>query len=313
MPTYGKRPARGFSIPSHADLTRASHNGQIHHTSIRVATIPPRRPSQRLQFWCQAETYRSPATLASNNPDLMNFKFPPQWRVSISVAGTYPSICRRCGATADKRCGVTSRAIVTLVCLLLLPANLHGQRYSFKRYDQSSGLPNVSVQTLLQDRTGFLWIGTDNGLYRYDGRRYRTFSAADGLPGAHVVALHQTNDGTIWASTTTGLGRFRGDRFEAVDVSRDTLLETWPRTAGWLYAGTSTGLVVSIKAAGDTQSPSSACIPILETGLERPEVSPCPNPASSGMVAAGKSVASMANWWKPVPNGVYPMTIGKPS
>ena len=37
------------------------------------------------------------------------------------------------------------------------------------------GLTNLDVLSLLQDRTGFLWVGTDNGLYRYDGRHFRMF------------------------------------------------------------------------------------------------------------------------------------------
>ena len=115
---------------------------------------------------------------------------------------------------------MSPRTTGTLVCLLLLTAGLRGQRYSFKRYDQSSGLPNQNVRTLLQDRAGFLWIGTDNALYRYDGRQYRTFSTADGLPPARVEALHQSNDGTIWVATSSGLARLDGERFEIVSSLR---------------------------------------------------------------------------------------------
>jgi len=133
---------------------------------------------------------------------------------------------------------------------------LYGQRYSFKRYDQSSGLPNQNVRTLLQDRAGFLWIGTDNGLYRYDGRRYRTFSIVDGLPGARVDALHQTNDGTIWVATSAGLARLRGERFEALNIAPGRSVYALASDGlGRLYVGTGKGLLVSGKAAGATRKP----------------------------------------------------------
>lgn len=132
---------------------------------------------------------------------------------------------------------------VTVVCLAL--PSLLAQRYSFKRYDQESGLPDQSIRTLLQDRTGFLWIATDNGLFRYDGHRFRGYTQEDGLPASQVEALYQTTDGTIWAATIPGLARLKGERFEAVDISGKRgagalVSDSWGR----LYVGTWSGLVV---------------------------------------------------------------------
>ena len=49
---------------------------------------------------------------------------------------------------------------------------LLAQRYSFRHYGQSEGLKNLAIECLLQDETGFLWVGTQNGLFRLDGRRF---------------------------------------------------------------------------------------------------------------------------------------------
>src|ERR1700739_4226818 len=68
------------------------------------------------------------------------------------------------------------------VLLLLLARALAGQRYSFKEYGQDQGLTNLDVFCLLQDRTGFLWVGTEDGLFRYDGRQFRAYTKAQGLP-----------------------------------------------------------------------------------------------------------------------------------
>ena len=62
----------------------------------------------------------------------------------------------------------------------------------------------------MQDRTGFLWVGTENGLFRYDGRQFRAYTKAQGLPSAQIEALHQTADGEIWVGTPQGLARLKG-------------------------------------------------------------------------------------------------------
>ncbi len=86
-----------------------------------------------------------------------------------------------------------------------------GQRYSFKYYAHEQGLEDLTVSCLFQDRTGFLWMGTMNGLFRYDGAR---FQAIDGLPSARITALAETAAGSLLVATREGLvvrehGRFR--------------------------------------------------------------------------------------------------------
>jgi len=106
---------------------------------------------------------------------------------------------------------------VGLLCLwcILIPRAL-GQRYNFKFYGEDEGLQNLSVQTVLQDRSGFLWAGTQNGLYRYDGSRFTAFTKSEGLPGTRIEALYESTDGTLWVNTDGGLARRTGQRFEAV-------------------------------------------------------------------------------------------------
>src|SRR5712691_277514 len=100
---------------------------------------------------------------------------------------------------------------------LLAPA-LSAQRYNFKFYGEDEGLKNLAVQTVLQDRAGFLWVGTQNGLFRYDGNRFTAFSMADGLPGARIESLHESVDGTLWVGTRLGLARRKGDHFEVLPM-----------------------------------------------------------------------------------------------
>jgi signal transduction histidine kinase/ligand-binding sensor domain-containing protein/ActR/RegA family two-component response regulator len=151
---------------------------------------------------------------------------------------------------------VLCRAILASVCLAIVPAGLEAQRYSFKHYDEGSGLGNQDVRALFQDRAGFLWIGTENGLYRYDGHVFRAFTEAEGLPTSRVEAIHQTADGTLWVATRTGLARLNGEHFEKVNLpsGRDAYTLA-SNSSGRLYVGTGGGLLVSVAPVRESQTP----------------------------------------------------------
>ena len=137
-----------------------------------------------------------------------------------------------------------NRYIVGVLWLFIWTGELGAQRYSFKYYGQDSGLENLDIRTILQDRTGFLWIGTGNGLYRYDGRHFRVFTQADGLPSMEIQTLAETSDGTLWVAGMSGLARRVADRFEKIEISpargaRSMVADSRNR----LYLGTDKGLL----------------------------------------------------------------------
>jgi signal transduction histidine kinase/AmiR/NasT family two-component response regulator/streptogramin lyase len=91
------------------------------------------------------------------------------------------------------------------------------QQYSFRQYGAAEGLDNLGILSLAQDGAGYIWAGSEGGLYRYDGTRFRLMAAAEGLPCAtEVHALHVAADGALWANTCARVFRFDGQRFQAV-------------------------------------------------------------------------------------------------
>jgi diguanylate cyclase (GGDEF)-like protein len=78
-----------------------------------------------------------------------------------------------------------------------------GQRFSFR--DVADGLGDLNVNCIAQDATGYLWVGTENGLYRYDGLEFRLFGAAEGIHGRTIQNLYAGPDGTLWVGTTAGI------------------------------------------------------------------------------------------------------------
>ncbi len=91
------------------------------------------------------------------------------------------------------------------------------QQYSFRNYGAAEGLQNLAVLSLAQDGAGYIWAGSEGGLYRYDGTRFRLMSAAEGLPCAtEVRALHVAADGALWVNSCEHFYRWDGQRFLSV-------------------------------------------------------------------------------------------------
>jgi signal transduction histidine kinase/ligand-binding sensor domain-containing protein/CheY-like chemotaxis protein len=91
-----------------------------------------------------------------------------------------------------------------------------GQRYTFQLFGQAEGLTNQVPLAVTQDRNGFLWVGTQNGLFRYDGSRFDAFGIADGLPTSRIASLYVDSDGSLLAATTGGVARSVHSRFQTV-------------------------------------------------------------------------------------------------
>ena len=114
------------------------------------------------------------------------------------------------------------RHSIGLCAALILTWNRPGvaQQYSFRRYGPADGLQNLAVLSLAQDGAGYIWAGSEGGLYRYDGTRFRLMAAAEGLPCAtEVHALHVAADGALWANTCDRIFRFDGRQFHPVAVA----------------------------------------------------------------------------------------------
>lgn len=104
--------------------------------------------------------------------------------------------------------------LILLTFCLSLP--VQGQHASF--VDTSEGLGNPNIRTMAQDTEGLLWAGTENGLYRFDGFRFRLFGPAEGLRGYRILQLFAEPGGGLFVATEEGLFYRRpGARFTSVE------------------------------------------------------------------------------------------------
>ena len=112
-----------------------------------------------------------------------------------------------------------------LMSAQLLTCNCFCQEVSFSRISINDGLSTNFVNTVCQDKKGFLWVGTESGLQRYDGNSFATLvasNAAKKLPGFSVDQLiSDTQRNVIWVRMGTIIGRFYTDKGEFIkaDVS----------------------------------------------------------------------------------------------
>lgn len=123
----------------------------------------------------------------------------------------------------------------------------------FQNYGRDQGLPHPVPTALAQDRDGFLWVGLQGGLARWDGYRFKTWRADPAVPGSlpddWISVLHVSGDGVLWVGGSAGgLSRYDKlqDRFERVPLAapgaRTHIGSIAEDGGGGLLVGTDDGL-----------------------------------------------------------------------
>jgi diguanylate cyclase (GGDEF)-like protein len=90
------------------------------------------------------------------------------------------------------------------------------QQFSFRQYAQSDGLTNLAAGYLVTDPGGDLWVGTDGGLFRFDGTAFVSYDTAQGLPSETVRGLALDPWNRLWVALDRGLYVGRVGGFEPV-------------------------------------------------------------------------------------------------
>jgi ligand-binding sensor domain-containing protein/serine phosphatase RsbU (regulator of sigma subunit) len=109
-----------------------------------------------------------------------------------------------------------TKEIVWLVVLFSITA-VPGlaQNYFFDNYGVKQGLSEQKVYTLLQDSKDYIWLGTANGVSRFDGRKFENFTSRNNLATGGVRCIIEDSLGYIWLGHLNGgITRFNGQKFE---------------------------------------------------------------------------------------------------
>jgi signal transduction histidine kinase/sugar lactone lactonase YvrE len=110
-------------------------------------------------------------------------------------------------------CGLLTLAGSPVSTYALSPAKALSQ-YSVTIWSQQQGLPQDTIRAITQTTDGFLWLGTDEGLARFDGYEFVAFGKDQGgLPSNSVNVLAASPDGALWIGTPSGLTRYAHGQF----------------------------------------------------------------------------------------------------
>ncbi len=90
-------------------------------------------------------------------------------------------------------------------------------QYRIDQWTTEHGLPMKRISSVLQSANGYIWLGTQEGLARFDGFDFTIFDKHQtGLESKTIMALTEDSHGTLWIGTVDGLTRYRNGRFETL-------------------------------------------------------------------------------------------------
>lgn len=99
------------------------------------------------------------------------------------------------------------------------------ENYNFKNITIEDGLSQSTVETIYQDSKGYIWIGTNDGLDRYNGYEFKYYKHdkdnKNSIPNNYIVDIIEDKNGHIWVSTINGLSRIDTNTDEVKNYSSD--------------------------------------------------------------------------------------------
>ena len=94
-------------------------------------------------------------------------------------------------------------------------------QYSRTVWTEDHGLPQDTIRAITQTPDGYLWVGTDEGLARFDGYDFTVYNKSNGdLPANSINSLAVSADGSLWIATSAGLVRYRDQRFRTYTLQQ---------------------------------------------------------------------------------------------
>jgi len=111
----------------------------------------------------------------------------------------------------------TLRRLFVLALLFLWTAcytNSAAQQYYTRHLTIKDGLPSNKIQSIFKDSRGYIWIGTEAGLCRFDGVNFKVYTTKDGLAGNRIWSITEDDSGNLWfACYGNGISMFDGRAF----------------------------------------------------------------------------------------------------
>lgn len=96
------------------------------------------------------------------------------------------------------------RSLLLLVTVAIASGEEVSEPMLVRNWTTREGMPHDHVRAIVRTRDGFIWLGTDSGLSRFDGSEFKNFGLREGLGSVAVFSLLEARDGTLWVGTLGG-------------------------------------------------------------------------------------------------------------
>ncbi len=108
----------------------------------------------------------------------------------------------------------------------------NAQNISFKHFTTANGLSNNKIYDIIQDKAGFIWLATDDGLNRFDGYNFKVYrnipKDSTSISSNNIWRLYEDEEGILWIGTKSGeLNRYdpRTDKFTSWEIKSEIVKE----------------------------------------------------------------------------------------
>jgi len=173
-----------------------------------------------------------------------------------------------------------NKTLILVVISFLQFLQVDGQTPSFYHYTYSDGLASSTIYDIIQDRNGFVWFATINGISRFDGKNFTTFRTSEGLNSNSVISLLEGKNGELYiANYEKGINILRNGRIDnyCIEIEGKSfatsylLLDTPEKGKQTLYAYRSWGSINVIREEkpGELTSCSLNTSPVYVNKLKR--------------------------------------------
>jgi len=126
------------------------------------------------------------------------------------------------------------RYFTVLVGALLFISRSYSQDLITKNYTLDDGIANVSIYSVMYDADGYIWLATETGASRFDGKRFINYTTTDGLADNQIYRMAQDSKRRIWFMGSKGiLCYFLDGKFYS--PSNDSMLKKIPRALPFFY------------------------------------------------------------------------------
>lgn len=190
---------------------------------------------------------------------------------------------------------------------LLGATNLSVSDYSIDAWQTEQGLPQDSVTSIVHTSDGYLWLGTYNGLVRFDGVRFKVFNTGNTpeFGDSRITSLFEDAEGTLWIGHETGdLTQLRAGKFSAVNLGTN-----WPGGAIWVMGTDADGVLWMFSREGELLSMQGAKPAVQKIGSTDSLPSFVKDKAGELWVVRGRLLGTLKNGrLVPVPPGLQPDT-----